>query len=103
MRMERFLKNISLDELGLKTGIDQAKLSRIERGYKIPKDEEKTKIASVLNCTTEKIFGGNKNGVTQNFAQKTFLKIQVIKLLLDENQIELAKKEVEAILNLLNE
>jgi len=35
--------------------------------------------------------------------RKLLLKIQAIKLLLDENQIKLAKKEVEAILNLLNE
>lgn len=56
MRIERFFRNLSLDELRSRTGIDQGKLSRIERGYVKPKEDEKKKLAKALNVKVEDIF-----------------------------------------------
>ena len=61
MRVQRFFKGFTLDDLRLKTGIDQGKLSRIERGYLEAKEGEKRAIAKGLKCRVEEIFGGGKN------------------------------------------
>jgi transcriptional regulator with XRE-family HTH domain len=45
----------------MKTGIDPARISLIERGYKNPRDDEKEKISRVLGVDIERIFLGTNN------------------------------------------
>lgn len=58
MKKLRFFKNLSLDEIYLLTGrkISQPRLSRIERGIAVPREEEKMLISKVLKEPVEKIF-----------------------------------------------
>ena len=58
MKEVRFFRGITLDEIYVLTGrkIDQPKLSRIERGVTIPKEEEKKLIARVLKVPVADIF-----------------------------------------------
>jgi transcriptional regulator with XRE-family HTH domain len=42
-------------ELGYLTGINQARLSHIERGFRKPSGEEQAKLAEALGLTAEKI------------------------------------------------
>jgi len=56
MKEKRFFAQITIYDLSIKTKIDPGKISLIERGYKIPCDKEKTKIANALNCKIEEIF-----------------------------------------------
>jgi len=43
-------------DLRRKTGIHQSKISLIERGYVIPKEDEKARIARALRCRVQDIF-----------------------------------------------
>ena len=52
----RFIADLTQDELGKITGIDHAKISRIERGFIKPREEEKKKIATALNAEPEDLF-----------------------------------------------
>ena len=56
MKAIRFLSGKSQDELMIETGINQAKISRIERGYLNPTAEEKEKLAKALGTTTKELF-----------------------------------------------
>lgn len=56
LRRKRFFGELSIYALGQKTGIDPARISLIERGYKIPREDEKEKIAQALDCQVEEIF-----------------------------------------------
>lgn len=58
MREVRFFRGLSLDEIYILTGrrLDQPKLSRIERGVKIPSQEEKNLIARALKVPVSEIF-----------------------------------------------
>lgn len=59
IKAQRFLAGITQDELMIKTGINQAKISRIERGYLKPSTEEKEKIARALKLKSEELFPEN--------------------------------------------
>ena len=56
MREKRFYLQMSIYDLALKTGIDPARISLIERGYKVPRDYEKKKIACVLGTNVDDVF-----------------------------------------------
>jgi transcriptional regulator with XRE-family HTH domain len=58
MRRVRLLKEITLDELYLRTGrkISQPRLSRFERGIALPSEEEKALIARALKEPVERLF-----------------------------------------------
>ena len=56
LREKRFFAEVSIYELGLKTGIQPSKISLIERGYKAPSPDEKKKLAIALGCETTEIF-----------------------------------------------
>lgn len=56
LRTKRFFNEMSIYDLGKVTGIDPARISLIERGYKTPRDEEKEKFAQALDCKAEEIF-----------------------------------------------
>ena len=52
----RFFAEMIQDELHLKTGLSQAKISRIERGYIKPSKEDKRLIAKALKKSVKDIF-----------------------------------------------
>ena len=56
MKELRFFKGLSQWQIRMVTGISQAKLSLIERGYIVPQEEEKKKIAAALNVRPEEVF-----------------------------------------------
>jgi len=56
LREKRFFNELSIYDLSQKTDIDPAKISLIERGYKIPREDEKRKIAKVLGCKVSEVF-----------------------------------------------
>ncbi len=60
LRTKRFFAGISIYDLSKQTGIDPSKISLIERGYKIPKINEKEDIAKALNCNPKDIFPENE-------------------------------------------
>lgn len=65
LREARFFKGLNQWDISLKTGISQSKLSLVERGYIDLREDEKKKIAKVLNCKVTEIFpenGESKNG-----------------------------------------
>jgi len=68
LKEARFHRRTSQWDISVKTGIPQSKLSLIENGYVVPKDEEKEKIATALNCSVEEIFpaeiGSNRNATS---------------------------------------
>lgn len=59
LREKRFFGELSIYDLSQKTDIDPAKISLIERGYKVPREDEKKKIAKVLKCEVKEIFPNN--------------------------------------------
>lgn len=56
LRETRFLKGLNQYDLSLRTGISQSKISLMENGYVVPREDEKKKIAKVLRCKVEDIF-----------------------------------------------
>jgi len=56
MREKRFYAQLSIYEMSKKTGIDPGRISLIERGYKVPRDDEKHKIAKALSVRVEELF-----------------------------------------------
>ena len=60
LKEKRFFSELSIYDLSQKTGIDPAKISLIERGYKTPRKDEKKKIAKVLGCKVTDIFPENE-------------------------------------------
>lgn len=53
LRMARNLKRITQYQLELMTGIFQSRISLIERGFRIPTDEEERKIMEALGLWVE--------------------------------------------------
>jgi transcriptional regulator with XRE-family HTH domain len=56
LRQKRFFLEITIYDLALRTGIDPARISLLERNYKTPRDEEREKLAAALNCDPSEIF-----------------------------------------------
>ena len=56
LRQKRFFAQKTIYAVGQLTGIDPARISLIERGYKVPREDEKQKLAEVLECSVEEIF-----------------------------------------------
>jgi DNA-binding XRE family transcriptional regulator len=61
MREKRFFAQMSIYDLAQKTGIDPARISLIERGYKVPRDVEKVKIANALGAKVMDVFSEGEN------------------------------------------
>ena len=59
LKIQRAIRGFTQFDIFLKAGIAQSRLSLIENGYLIPKDEEKLKLAKVLKCRIEDIFPEN--------------------------------------------
>jgi transcriptional regulator with XRE-family HTH domain len=64
MRISRVLLGISQDELGRLCGVDQGRISRIERGYCSPTSKERQALSQVLKIPVEELFSaiGDENG-----------------------------------------
>ena len=48
LREARFKNKLTQFDLCIKTGIQQSKISHFERGYLVPRDDEKKRIAKAL-------------------------------------------------------
>ena len=48
LREARFKRNLTQFDLRLKTGISQTKISHFERGYLVPREDEKKRIFEAL-------------------------------------------------------
>ena len=61
LRQKRLLEELTIYDLERRTGLNTAKISLIERGYRNPRNEEKLKFAKALKCRIAEIFpeGGN--------------------------------------------
>ena len=59
LKEKRFFSELTIYDLSKKTGIDPARISLMERGYKIPREDEKEKISTALNCEMTEIFPEN--------------------------------------------
>jgi transcriptional regulator with XRE-family HTH domain len=55
------MRELSLDVIRLRTGIDNGSLSRIERGLLDPNEGQKLRIARALGVEVEIIFPGREN------------------------------------------
>ncbi|MBU4427426.1 MAG: helix-turn-helix transcriptional regulator [Desulfobacterales bacterium] len=62
LRQKRLFQELTIYDLERRTGLNAAKISLIERGYRNPRNEEKLKLAKVLNCEVEDIFPDNGGG-----------------------------------------
>jgi len=60
LREARFFKGLNQWDISVKTGIPQSKLSLVERGYIDLREDEKKKIAKVLDCKVANIFPDNE-------------------------------------------
>jgi transcriptional regulator with XRE-family HTH domain len=56
MKKYRVLKELTLDDLYLRTNIDISRLSRIERGIFVPTEKEKKLIAKAIKAKPEELF-----------------------------------------------
>ena len=59
LRKKRLFQEMTIYDLERRTGLNPAKISLIERGYRSPRNDEKLKLAKALNCKVEDIFPGN--------------------------------------------
>jgi transcriptional regulator with XRE-family HTH domain len=51
LREARFKKKLTQFDLRLKTGISQTKISHFERGYLVPREDEKIRIVEALGVS----------------------------------------------------
>lgn len=56
LRQKRLFQELTIYDLERRTGLNTAKISLIERGYRNPRDEEKQKFAKALKCRVQDIF-----------------------------------------------
>lgn len=65
LREVRILKRITQFRLHLVTGIPASKISLMENGLVIPREDEKIKLAKALMVTPEKIWGKGESEVQE--------------------------------------
>lgn len=63
LREIRVVKKISQFQLRIMTGIHQSKISLMENGLVIPREDEKKRLAKALGCKSEEVWG---NDTTKN-------------------------------------
>ena len=61
LRQKRLFQELTIYDLERRTGLNTAKISLIERGYRNARNDEKLKFAKALKCRVAEIFpeGGN--------------------------------------------
>lgn len=62
LRDVRVLKRMTQCELEARTGVFASRLSLLERGYAMPKPEEKKRLAKALGLRVREIDWGTKEG-----------------------------------------
>ena len=62
LRAKRFFAELSIYDLEQKTGIDPARISLLERGYKHAREDEKRRIAEALGCKIAEVFPETQGG-----------------------------------------
>jgi len=62
LREARFKSRMTQWGLALRTGVNQSKVSLIERGYVVPTDEERKRICEALNLDLHEIDWPKKEG-----------------------------------------
>ena len=60
LRAKRILKGLTLYDIWQTSGIDPARLSLVERGYKELRPDEVKKLAEALNCKPDELFQGHE-------------------------------------------
>jgi len=55
LREARFKKRLTQFDLCIKTGIQQSKISHFERGYLVPRDDEKKRLAKALGIKANEL------------------------------------------------
>lgn len=60
LREARFRKKLTQFDLRIKTGISQTKISHFERGYLIPREDEKKRIARALGVKASEVVWSNE-------------------------------------------
>jgi transcriptional regulator with XRE-family HTH domain len=55
-RLERFLRKVTQDEISKETGLPQSTISRIERGLRPAKPEEREALARALGLSPADLF-----------------------------------------------
>lgn len=63
LREVRVLKRLTQFQLRLQTGIHQSKISMLENGLIIPREDEQHKLAKALGMRPEEIWNGNGQGL----------------------------------------
>jgi len=62
LKIQRAIRGYTQFDVFLKTGITQSRISLIENGYVLPKEDEKQRLAKALKCRVEDIFPDNGGG-----------------------------------------
>jgi transcriptional regulator with XRE-family HTH domain len=60
LRQKRFFSEMTIYDLSIRTGIDPARISLLERNYKVPQESEKRELAKALSCRVSEIFPNDK-------------------------------------------
>ncbi len=58
----RFFKRVSQHKLAFMTGVHQSRISLIENGLIIPREDEKKKLSKALRVSIEEIFPADSKG-----------------------------------------
>ena len=59
LKEARFKKGLTQWDLKTRTGIHQTKISLIERGYVVPRDDERLRLAKALHCRQQDLSFGD--------------------------------------------
>lgn len=69
LKLNRILRGLSQDALARASGVSQSTYSRIERGARRPRPEERVRIASALGSTPDVVFESARSPVRTDSAE----------------------------------
>ncbi|MFC1882310.1 helix-turn-helix transcriptional regulator [Thermodesulfobacteriota bacterium] len=55
LKWGRFIYNLTQNELALKSGISQGRISMLENGFVLPNDDERGRLAKALGCESDEL------------------------------------------------
>ncbi|MGG3523055.1 helix-turn-helix domain-containing protein [Bacillus pseudomycoides] len=88
----------SQKELGEKVDVSESFVSKVESGKKQPSREVTTKIAEVLNVTTDYLLGRSDEEVLNEMLNKKFIEMKSRLDSLPEAQQEMIMKQMESLM-----
>ncbi|PEM35892.1 helix-turn-helix domain-containing protein [Bacillus pseudomycoides] len=88
----------SQKELGEKVDVSESFVSKVESGKKQPSREVTTKIAEVLNVTTDYLLGRSDEEVLNEMLNKKFIEMKSRLDSLPETQQEMIMKQMESLM-----